>query len=87
VARVEVLRWRKGTLYGRNVTGGAMNIGPVRRGVPVRGRFYRQGDARALRAYRREVELWASPTEGLDINVSYAWLDTEYTAFPSNPDL
>jgi iron complex outermembrane receptor protein len=33
-----------------------------------------------------EVELWASPTEGLDINLSYAWLDTEYTEFPSNPD-
>jgi iron complex outermembrane recepter protein len=32
-----------------------------------------------------EVELWATPLEGLDINLSYSWLDTEYTKFESNP--
>jgi iron complex outermembrane receptor protein len=33
-----------------------------------------------------EVELWATLMDGLDINFSYGWLDTEYTEFPSNPD-
>jgi iron complex outermembrane recepter protein len=32
-----------------------------------------------------EVELWATPLQGLDINFSYSWLDTEYTKFESNP--
>jgi iron complex outermembrane recepter protein len=31
-----------------------------------------------------EVEVFATPLEGLDINLSYGWLDTEYTKFESN---
>jgi iron complex outermembrane receptor protein len=33
-----------------------------------------------------ELELWATPAEGLDLSFSYAYLDSEYTDFPSDPD-